>query len=193
MWNHITKRKVYTKFRTLFPELYLRYSKHWISARKNVLGISPSAFCQIIKEDLRWYPHKMIRRHKRWWLGETFPFLLVVSASVRQVKILSKVCSWCWTWICFEFAAQQTSTVKLPAFFLRFQTEERVRRVNKSKITGQNTFNGDHFEIERNPESSKGKKTFWVFFYRFVTTILTLRPRNTYIYVFQALFGFCNF
>ena len=130
-------------------------------ARKNVLGISPSAFCQILKEDLRWYPRKMIRRHKRWWLGETFTFLLVVSASVQQVKILSKVCSWCWTWICFEFAAQQTSTVKLPALFLRFQTEERVRRVNESKITGQNTFNGDHFKIERNPESSKGKKTFF--------------------------------
>ena len=60
---------------------------------------------------------------------------------------------------------QQTSTVKLPAFFLRFQIEERILRVNKSKITAENTFNGDHhFEIEGNHGSSKDKKTlFWVF------------------------------
>ena len=29
--------------------------------------------------------------------------------------------------------------------------------------------------------------------WRSTLIILTLRPRNTYIYVFQALFGFCNF
>ena len=82
----------------------------------------------------------------------------------------------------YQFAAaQQTSTLKLLAFFFRFQTEERVLKVNKNKITGENTSNGDHFEIEANHGSS------------FVTSALTLRPRNTYIYVFQALFGFCNF
>ena len=59
---------------------------------------------------------------------------------------------------------QQTNTVKLLVYFLRFQTGERVLRVNKSKITGENTFNGDHFEIEGNHESSKDEKTlFWVF------------------------------
>ena len=47
-------------------------------------------------------------------------------------------------------ASHQTSTVKLPAIFLRFQTAERVLRVNKSKITDENTLNGDHFEIEGN-------------------------------------------
>ena len=53
---------------------------------------------------------------------------------------------------------------KLPASFLRFQTEEGVLRVNKSQITGENTFNGDHFEIEGNHGSSKYEKTlFWVF------------------------------
>ena len=56
---------------------------------------------------------------------------------------------------------QQTSTVKLSAFFWRFQTEERVLRVSKSKITGENTFNGDHFEIEGNHESSKDEKTLF--------------------------------
>ena len=87
---------------------------------------------------------------------------------------------------------QQTSTVKLPAFFLRFQTGERILKVNKSKITVKNTFNGDHFETEGNHESIKDEKTFFGYFCRFVTRV-TLRPRNTYIYVFRALFGFCNF
>ena len=31
--------------------------------------------------------------------------------------------------------------------------------LNKRKITGENTFNGDHFEIEGNHELSKDKKT----------------------------------
>ena len=47
---------------------------------------------------------------------------------------------------------QQTITVKLPAFFLRFQTEECIRRVNKSGITGENAFNGDLLETEDNHE-----------------------------------------
>ena len=64
---------------------------------------------------------------------------------------------------------------------------------DKSKITGKNTFNGDHFEIEGNHGSSKDEKTlFWVFL-QIVTSALTLRPRKTFIYVFQAFFGFCNF
>ena len=58
-------------------------------------------------------------------------------------------------------SAQQTSTVKLPAFFLEFPTEEHVLRVNKSQITGENTFNGDLFEIEDNHESSKHKKIWF--------------------------------
>ena len=33
-------------------------------------------------------------------------------------------------------------------------------KVNKSKITGENTFNRDHFEIECNHRSSKDKKNF---------------------------------
>ena len=77
-------------------------------------------------------------------------------------------------------------------FFLRFQTKECVLRVNKSKIAGENTFNGDHFDIEGNHGSSKEEKTF-KYFSRFVTSALTFRPRNTYIYVFQALFGPYNF
>ena len=58
----------------------------------------------------------------------------------------------------------KTSTVKLPAYFWRFQTEEFVLRVNKSKITGENTFNGDHFEIEDNHESTEDEQTLFCFF-----------------------------
>ena len=49
-------------------------------------------------------------------------------------------------------AAQHTSTIKLPGICLRFQTEERVVRVNKSESTGDNAFHGDRFEIEDNHE-----------------------------------------
>ena len=42
--------------------------------------------------------------------------------------------------------------MKLPAFFQIFQTKERVLRVNKSKITDEKAFNGDHFETEDNYE-----------------------------------------
>ena len=51
--------------------------------------------------------------------------------------------------------------MKLPAFFLSFQTEERVLRVNKSEIAGENAFNGDLFETEDNHESSKDEKTWF--------------------------------
>ena len=51
--------------------------------------------------------------------------------------------------------------MKLPALFLKFQTEERVLRVNKSEIPGENSFNGDLLEIEDNHESSKDEKTWF--------------------------------
>ena len=38
----------------------------------------------------------------------------------------------------------------------------------------------------------KTKKLCFGYFYRFVTSALTLQPRSTYIYVFRALFSFCN-
>ena len=53
---------------------------------------------------------------------------------------------------------------KITGTFLRFQTEERIPKVNEIKIVGKNTFNGDHFETETNHESRKDKKAlFWVF------------------------------
>ena len=58
--------------------------------------------------------------------------------------------------------ANQSTEVTCTCF--RFKTEERVLRVNKSKSTGQNTFNGDHFDIGDNHGSSKDEKIlFWVF------------------------------
>ena len=38
-------------------------------------------------------------------------------------------------------------------------------KVNKSKITDENTFNGDHSENETNPGSSKEGKAFFLVFF----------------------------
>ena len=49
-------------------------------------------------------------------------------------------------------------------FFWSFETTDRILRVKQSKITGENTCNEDHFEIEGNDGSNKEKKTlFWIF------------------------------
>ena len=53
-------------------------------------------------------------------------------------------------------AVQQSSTVKWPVFFYRFQTEELT-----CEITGENAFNGDLFEIEDNHEQIKDEKTWF--------------------------------
>ena len=57
--------------------------------------------------------------------------------------------------------AQKNSTVKLPSLFSRFQTEERVLRVNKSEITCGNSCNGNLFEIEGNHKSTKDEKIWF--------------------------------
>ena len=50
---------------------------------------------------------------------------------------------------------------KITGTFSRIQTEEPVLRVNKSKITGENTFHGDHFVIGGNHGSGKDKKVLF--------------------------------
>ena len=76
--------------------------------------------------------------------------------------------------------------MKLPAFFLRFQNEERVLRVNKSKITGENAFNGDLFEIDDNHNQVKTKKLGFSLFCGFVT--------RTYVYLrFSSIVWFLQF
>ena len=82
---------------------------------------------------------------------------------------------------------------KYRRFLLKFQTKEQVLNANKSKITSESTFNEDHSRIEGTHGLIKDKKLCFGYFCRFVINGLTLRPRNTYTYVFRALFGFCNF
>ena len=61
--------------------------------------------------------------------------------------------------------AQQTSTAILPTLFQRFRTKVLTLRVNETKITSENAFNGDHFKTEGNQESGHNKNTlFWVYF-----------------------------
>ena len=79
-------------------------------------------------------------------------------------KILSNQRELFGVYLCQFAAEQQTSTLTLPEFFLRLQSEEGVLAVNKSKIIGENTFNGDHFQIEGNHGSSKSEETLlWIF------------------------------
>ena len=51
--------------------------------------------------------------------------------------------------------------IEITGFFLRFQTKERILRVNKSKITGENKFIGDQFGVEGNHGSSKNEKVLF--------------------------------
>ena len=44
---------------------------------------------------------------------------------------------------------------------MRFQTKEWVLRVNRIKVAGGNTINGDHFGIEGNHGSSRDEKNFF--------------------------------
>ena len=90
-----------------------------------------------------------------WLLQFLIDFVWVVEARSKLIQLSQIFCI-----LIYQFApAQQSSTVKLPAFFFRFQTEEHALTVNKSEITGQNAFHGDIFEIEDNHEGSKDEKT----------------------------------
>ena len=60
--------------------------------------------------------------------------------------------------------AQQTSTAILPTLFQRFRTKVLTLRVNETKITSENAFNGDHFKTEGNHESGKDENHVLVFF-----------------------------
>ena len=58
-------------------------------------------------------------------------------------------------------AAQQTSTMKLPTFYLRLQTEERFLSINRGEITGENAFHVDLCEIEDKYKKGKGEETWF--------------------------------
>ena len=83
--------------------------------------------------------------------------------------------------------------MKLPALFLRFETEEHILRGNKCEISGESALMRMFLKLKITMNKVKMKKLDFRYFCRFGTRALTLRPRNTYIYVFRALFGFCNF
>ena len=89
--------------------------------------------------------------------------------------------------------AKQTCKVNLPAFVGRLQTKEYILTINKIKITDEKTLNGYDFVTESNHELVKKKIIFCGYHFRFVNRALTVRPRNTYICFFCAMFGFCNF
>ena len=59
---------------------------------------------------------------------------------------------------------QQTSTGKLPTFFLRFETEVSTLKVNETKITSGNAFNLDHFETAGNHELRNDQKSLILVF-----------------------------
>ena len=69
-------------------------------------------------------------------------------------------------------AALQTTTVKFPAVFVRFQTKERVLRVNKSKITSENTFKGYHLDLKGNNGSSKHENNSFLGFFTNYSVVL---------------------
>ena len=78
--------------------------------------------------------------------------------------------------------AQQTSTVKLSTFFSRFESEERVLRANKSKITCKKTFDGDDLGTEGNHGLSKHKKSlFGVFSQIYDYCFNTHTPKQIYL------------
>ena len=54
-------------------------------------------------------------------------------------------------------AARQTSTGKLPFFFLKFKKRARILKVNEKNPDTENTSNWDNFHFEVNSESKCDK------------------------------------
>ena len=90
-------------------------------------------------------------------------------------------------------AVQQTNRAKLAAFFWRFETEEHILRVNKSNLLLKTILMEIIFPLKITIIEITTKKHCFGCFGRFMTRGLTIRPRSTYIYVFQTFFGFCSF
>ena len=64
--------------------------------------------------------------------------------------------------------------------------------VNETKITTNNALHWDNFVTEDNQEYNNDKKNCLRYFYRLLTSDLTLRPQNNYMNVFRALFEFLS-
>ena len=97
-----------------------------------------------------------------WFLQFLRPFLLVLQARSKRIRFFTKM----WLKRTSFMASTCTSLLlhRKPVqrnyrhFFQRFQSDDRVLRVSKTRITGENSFNGDHFGTEGNQESSNNKK-----------------------------------
>ena len=59
------------------------------------------------------------------------------------------------------FAAQQTSTAKLAAFFQKFKKTVRAQRVNETKVTSRNAFIDNFFALESEKESKDDERTLF--------------------------------
>ena len=56
---------------------------------------------------------------------------------------------------------QQTSTVKLNAFFFKILKTARALRVNETKATSRNAFIGNRFALESKKESKNEERTIF--------------------------------
>ena len=79
----------------------LKINQEIISPRKNGSGILPSSFCQRLA--LLTIQNDQVPQSTKWWLWQT---LSVVSASVQQSNILSKLCKWWQNRICFKWRSE---------------------------------------------------------------------------------------
>ena len=91
--------------------------------------------------------------------------ILKLKVAMDQVKTKTLCFSRVHVLVCFSGANQYCKIIDIFFFFffffflfLKFETKERLIRVNISKIISENTFIGDHFEFEGSYRSSKEKK-----------------------------------
>ena len=91
----------------------------------------------------------------------------------------------------FCYTANQYS--EITRFFLRFENKECILRINKSEILVKTLLMETTLRLQVSMNKVKTKELCFGYFCRFVTSALTIRQRNTYIYVFRVLFGFSIF
>ena len=64
-----------------------------------------------------------------------------------------------WSWARNQYS--ETAGIFFVFFVLRFQTKERVLRVNKSEITSEKNFDGDVFGIKESYQPSIDKNNWF--------------------------------
>ena len=89
-----------------------------------------------------------------------------------------------------------TQYIKIGSIFQRFQIKERVLRVNKAKIAGDNAVNLGHLDIsilKVTMNRLRTKKHCFTYFCRFLTGVLILRMPIIYISIVRAFLVFLIF